>query len=106
MQHAYRLAYNDPRWLNCRRRQLKRAMWRCAECGGNGPLHVHHLVYYPGRAPWDYPDSDFTVLCTLCHERAHHLVGTERQLPLFTLQELEATGMYHAANDPHWKKVA
>lgn len=43
----------------------------CALCWSGESLCVHHRYYLPGRAPWDYPESAFVVLCSPCHAIEH-----------------------------------
>jgi hypothetical protein len=68
---AYRGLLLDPRWRTRRQEILERKGRRCEDCGSQGPLEVHHGYYRAGRAPWDYPDSAFHVLCTECHGDEH-----------------------------------
>lgn len=30
-------------------------------------LNVHHLIYFPGRNPWEYEDKHLITLCEGCH---------------------------------------
>jgi len=60
----------DPRWQRMRLEILQRDDWRCCICGDKTrTLHVHHMVYFWGRDPWDYSPSLLRTLCEVCHER-------------------------------------
>lgn len=65
---TYREMLLDPRWQRKRLKILEAAGWACAICGETGrTLHVHHEDYWPGCAPWEYPDEWLTALCVDCH---------------------------------------
>jgi 5-methylcytosine-specific restriction endonuclease McrA len=72
-----------PQWQKRRLHVLERADWRCAICGSKDQeLHVHHLEYNNGKEPWDYPDTNFLVVCRPCHEeRIHKENALYRDLP-------------------------
>lgn len=38
-------------------------------CSEETTLNVHHRSYEKGRAPWDYPLTNFVTLCEVCHNR-------------------------------------
>ena len=62
----------DPRWQKRRLERLADARWECTNCGdAESTLHVHHLRYVKGRAPWEYTDPELAVLCETCHGAAH-----------------------------------
>lgn len=62
-----------PQWQKRRLYLLEHAKWRCAICGAEDrELHVHHLEYNAGKEPWDYPDTNFLVVCQPCHEKRIH----------------------------------
>jgi hypothetical protein len=59
----------DPRWQQKRLKILQRDSWKCLECGvADKTLHVHHLYYCKGRAPWEYPDWALETRCEDCHD--------------------------------------
>lgn len=61
--------YKDPRWQKKRLEILDLARFKCETCGATDKqLHVHHLVYFPGRKPWDYDKSLLRCLCHSCHK--------------------------------------
>ncbi|MGG7079669.1 HNH endonuclease [Clostridium sardiniense] len=55
-------------WERTRDRALKRAGYRCEECGSNKNLNVHHKTY---DNIWNERDEDLEVLCQPCHYRRH-----------------------------------
>lgn len=68
-KRAYSEQLKDPRWQKKRLEQLERFKWTCSHCyGTEETLHVHHQYYVSGRAPWEYPDCCYLVLCKTCHE--------------------------------------
>lgn len=88
---TYREMLLDPRWQRKRLKILEAAEWKCSVCGAaDRTLHVHHLDYWPGCAPWQYPDHWLAALCEGCHaektasaaeDRVANLsVGTEADL--------------------------
>ena len=64
------------RWQRRRNDLLLRRNYTCCECNrpltaGTMDLEVHHVLYIPGLAPWDYPDELLLVVCRWHHrERA------------------------------------
>jgi len=67
---SYSSKLQDPRWQRKRLELFVESGWTCTECQETRkPLHVHHLIYYPGRDPWDYEDNELKVLCFECHEK-------------------------------------
>ena len=69
-------AYRDSRWQKKRLEILNRDGFVCSECGASGDgvlLHVHHLYYDQGVAPWECVDESMLTLCDECHEKIHVL---------------------------------
>lgn len=63
----------DPRWQRKRLEILERDGWKCRRCGEKTKtLHVHHVAYLRGKAPWGHPDTGMLTLCHGCHEIAEH----------------------------------
>jgi hypothetical protein len=57
-----------PLWQRKRLEILKRADFRCEDCGSEEKtLHTHHRFYLRGREPWEYEDEAFLCLCQDCH---------------------------------------
>lgn len=66
---AYSDLLTDPRWQRKRLEILERDGWRCRDCEDDkSTLHVHHLWYPKGKAPWDVPSVILVTLCVKCHE--------------------------------------
>lgn len=66
---SYAEKLKDPRWQKKRLEVLQRDEWKCVYCGADDKtLHVHHLMYWPGRDPWDYRNEFLQSLCYECHE--------------------------------------
>jgi hypothetical protein len=69
---SYADLLKDPRWQKKRLQILERDGWKCRAChDGSTTLHVHHLIYIKGQAPWDYKDSALIALCEDCHAMAN-----------------------------------
>jgi hypothetical protein len=66
--HSYGAYLNSPQWGQRRREALRRAGYRCIECGATEGLEVHHLTYE--RLGYERPE-DLTVLCNPCHAKEH-----------------------------------
>jgi hypothetical protein len=61
----------DPRWQRKRLEIMERDGFKCIKCKAeNQTLHVHHVAYLRGKAPWEHPDSGMITLCVKCHDRA------------------------------------
>lgn len=79
---SYSDKLRDPRWFDFKQEFLK---WRkdaqgvpddwCEDCGEDteGPLHLHHTVYYQGQEPWEYELREMRLYCEECHDRIHDL---------------------------------
>lgn len=64
---SYSEQLKDPRWQRKRLEILQRDGFACRNCGDKEKeLHVHHIVYIKGMAPWEY-DQSLLTLCTDCH---------------------------------------
>lgn len=49
---------------------MERDGFSCCHCGASkSTLHVHHLMYFKGKAPWDYEPKFLRTLCDNCHKR-------------------------------------
>jgi hypothetical protein len=67
---SYGEMLRDPRWQRKRLEIMERDKFTCRECQSTTrTLNVHHINYVSGRAPWDYPDTNFRTLCDVCHEQ-------------------------------------
>lgn len=68
----YSMLLRDPRWQRRRLEIFNRDQWACTRCGNDkSELHVHHLHYYRGRLPWEYPDDCLATVCDPCHKGEH-----------------------------------
>lgn len=63
----------DERWLKKRKEVMDKKGYICAKCGSRYGLQVHHLKYKSGKMAWEYPMSNFIVLCEKCHKEIHNL---------------------------------
>jgi hypothetical protein len=64
----------SPLWQKKRLEVLKAGKWKCKLCKDEKTtLHVHHNSYDNGKEPWEYPNSNFTVLCEHCHFEVENL---------------------------------
>lgn len=76
MVMSYAEKLKDPQWQRKRLRILERDEWTCQNCGEKWKtLHVHHLVYRDGVAPWDYSDHELVSVCDDCHNDEHATLG-------------------------------
>lgn len=64
------LRYQDPRWLKCRAKIIKRDGGVCRRCPSKKVLQVHHIKYI-GTHLWDTPAKWLITLCKVCHEKEH-----------------------------------
>jgi len=70
MSLTYKEKLQSVFWQKKRLAVLEEARWRCRECGQSArQLQVHHVFYFPGRDPWDYPEHLLLCLCDSCHVR-------------------------------------
>jgi hypothetical protein len=68
---SYSELLQHPKWQEKRLRILERDGFKCTSPGCQNTeqiLHVHHLDYKKGNAPWEYDDSWLITLCRDCHE--------------------------------------
>lgn len=66
---SYAEKLKDSRWQRKRLEILQRDRWTCRFCGEKDKtLHVHHVFYFQGIDPWDYPNSLLITLCKDCHK--------------------------------------
>jgi hypothetical protein len=65
--------YNEklqhPFWQKKRLEIFDRDNWHCQGCGdGTTQLEVHHLEYFKGKEPWEYPEDMLITCCRNCHQ--------------------------------------
>jgi phage terminase large subunit GpA-like protein len=53
---------------------IRKAGYRCHQCGNIGKLQCHHFSYARLGAELD---SDLLVVCEKCHKKIHNLKGDE-----------------------------
>ena len=70
---TYEEQLKDERWLKKRKEVLDTKGYICSNCGSMFGLQVHHLKYKYGKMAWEYPMSNFVVLCDKCHKKIHNL---------------------------------
>ena len=68
---TYEEQLKHPMWLKKRDAVLDRYGHQCFRCGSTHNLNVHHLFYKKGKLAWEYPLSNFVVLCKDCHSKVH-----------------------------------
>lgn len=75
---SYQELLFDARWLNKKAAIIKRDNYRCAICGSNKHIVVHHKQYHfkvkehRKCYPWEYDDKYLITLCESCHRRGHY----------------------------------
>lgn len=80
---SYKDDLKDVRWQQKRLKILERDKWKCQKTNCSTPeylLQVHHLDYFPGIKPWDYPDDMLLTLCDNCHGKENGRTELERNL--------------------------
>lgn len=70
-QYKYEEELQSEEWRSLRMRLIAERGGKCEICGSHDILQVHHLSYEDGKKAWEYPDSNFLVLCKKCHEKLH-----------------------------------
>lgn len=90
-KQTYQELLKDPRWIKRRNEILTRDKNTCQSCGAQDKyLHVHHLNYWDGFLPWEYPDDMLVTLCKDCHKKIH----ANTSLPDVSVGDL--LGYYHS----------
>lgn len=70
-----------PAWQKRRLEVLQKDNWKCTVCGNDKiELQVHHLDYFPGLDPWEYPDDMLKTLCSICHDKERNRTQLEKNL--------------------------
>lgn len=88
---SYSALLRDPRWQRKRLEIMRRANFRCEDCGSDRrTLNVHHERY--DGLPWESPGDALACLCEGCHERRHALsrLGPETAEELQLEEQIEA----------------
>ena len=66
--------YQTNQWQRFRQEIIELDGGQCSQCGRDQAeviLQVHHKIYRPGRAPWQYHYQDCETLCKGCHAAEH-----------------------------------
>lgn len=71
IRREYLRLLDDPHWEDFTSEVADFYHNACWCCGSTDSLHVHHLVYYEGRLPWEYEVSEVRLLCAVCHAAIH-----------------------------------
>lgn len=101
MAKKYSDLLRDPRWQKKRLEILQMDKWTCRRCNSNTKtLNVHHLVYFKGKDPWDYPDHLLVTYCEDCHKLAPNVDWKQAFLDL-NMTEFE---LLQLASYFHWIK--
>lgn len=59
------------------RRKRKNACESCRRT--NVITQVHHIVYEPGKQPWESDEKDVVLLCESCHKQLHDELNNFRR---------------------------
>jgi hypothetical protein len=79
MNYSEKLA--DPRWQRKRLEIMNRDNWTCQRCGdATTQLEIHHVDYWEGKKPWEYPDDMLVTVCRPCHQREDERPKHEKYL--------------------------
>lgn len=80
IEKSYSELLKDPRWQRKRLEIFQRDDWACTRCRDTSKsLHVHHLKYINGIAPWEYNGCLLVTLCEDCHKQAHLILAEKRR---------------------------
>ena len=74
-KQAYKEYLKSEDWDKKRLAKLGRKAWakkRCAVCGDDTKIEVHHLIYRKDLT--EVKQSDLRILCKRCHKLAHKLL--------------------------------
>ena len=73
---SYSELLKDPRWQKKRLEILERDKWTCQSCNSTTKtLNIHHLLYIPGRNPWEYSNKLLLTLCEMCHKEKKNVTN-------------------------------
>lgn len=75
----YRAKLCHPKWFEKREEVFRTYGKKCNRCSSTKWLNVHHKSYEGFKDPWDYPISNFDVLCDICHAKKHKQVVAEKR---------------------------
>ncbi len=88
---TYSQKLQNPQWQRKKTEILLRDNFTCKCCGDTTTqLEVHHVEYFHGMEPWEYPNEMLLTTCHDCHEK--ELVRYRHEL--YLLQALKTSGFY------------
>jgi hypothetical protein len=90
----------SPHWQRKRLEAMQRDDFRCRFCGDKeSTLNVHHVLYLPGRNPWDYDDEHLVTVCEKCHTDEERLKSEDPFLiNMLLLSGLSRRKLYNLAS--------
>lgn len=66
---TYSEKLESPLWQKKRLEIMNRDNWTCQHCGTKTTqLQIHHLDYWKGLDPWEYPADMLITVCKDCHK--------------------------------------
>lgn len=83
--------YKNDKWSEFSKMVKQRDGYQCLQCGrgsGEVTLQVHHIIYEPEKAPWEYALSDCQTLCKWCHAKEHGLIEPDNGWTLVSIEDL------------------
>lgn len=72
---TYEELLKDKKWLETRKRILRRDNHMCQMCGSHENLNMHHRYYLYMHYPWAYNDNALITLCKSCHLLVHNTLS-------------------------------
>lgn len=88
----YSAQLRDEKWIRYRERVLGKYGRKCAICGSEERLQVHHLKYIQNRKAWEYPFRILMVLCADCHRKVHFVKPIDLDKHEAQVNKLEEMG--------------
>lgn len=83
-----------PEWQKKRLEIFNRDGFKCTQCGNDREeIQIHHIEYFEGRMPWDYPGELLTTLCKTCHQKE---TNDRPKWEKYLLQSLKSKGFLAA----------
>lgn len=84
--------YTNEKWVNFSKKMIDKLGSECSKCFRKTEdkvvLQIHHKVYDVGKKPWESPDSDLVVLCSVCHAREHDILEPNSDWILIDITDL------------------
>ncbi len=104
---TYKDQLADPRWQKKRLQIFERDKFTCQIClDTETQLQVHHKEYdkkYKTLA-WDYPDTNYTTLCSDCHtELTSHIkfYGDDKDFSVLKVKSSDGEKLYYVYSKGH-----